>query len=344
MTIDGDDNDILLDGETDDVDVIPLIKSSTSSRDLSRSRKASIGVRSFSSSYGTPGYLVLVVGCLFLAAIFALFRPNNEGGLIVVPDNSSDGLNGDRPPRLHQPENGKTVIRKHDQSESNESFSDSSSSSDESSGPRNSVDAPPSSDEESNNETGGFSNIDQTDSTLSSDTLSFMQATFIKEKKILFDRLRKEYGKKNFRDLFLQQNDDGTSETVARSIFRSPNKDGPGWDRMKRKVTIKLLQALEVMDQSFGGRRRVGAKESIQPLVPFTWVSGGHSAAAAHGNLYNQSYVAFMERDLGDMMKMIGIDFKGKNYAVGGARSGPQIAWCQEAMFGTFDILSWDYG
>jgi hypothetical protein len=77
----------------------------------------------------------------------------------------------------------------------------------------------------------------------------------------------------------------------------------------------------------------------------YVWVTGGHSAAAGHGNLYNESYTAFMERDLKDIFGSIGIDFEGRNYAMGGTASAAELAMCWVEIFGTdADFFSWDFG
>ena len=62
---------------------------------------------------------------------------------------------------------------------------------------------------------------------------------------------------------------------------------------------------------------------TLLPPIPsyyarYVWATGGHSAAAAHGNLYNESYTAYMERDVKTVFASIGIDFEGRNYAMGG--------------------------
>eukprot|EP00536_Pseudo-nitzschia_multiseries_P002555 jgi/Psemu1/183824/e_gw1.34.121.1 len=77
----------------------------------------------------------------------------------------------------------------------------------------------------------------------------------------------------------------------------------------------------------------------------YVWATGGHSAAAAHGNLYDESYTAFLEKDLRDVFESIGIDFEGRNYAMGGTGSAAEISMCWTQIFGTdVDFFSWDYG
>jgi len=76
----------------------------------------------------------------------------------------------------------------------------------------------------------------------------------------------------------------------------------------------------------------------------YIWATGGHSAAAGHGNLFNESYTAFMERDVKDIFGSIGIDFQARNHAMGGTGSAAEIAMCWEEIFGTdVDMFSWDY-
>jgi hypothetical protein len=69
------------------------------------------------------------------------------------------------------------------------------------------------------------------------------------------------------------------------------------------------------------------------------------SAAAAHGDLYNESYTAVIERFVRPSFQELGIWFQGKNYAMGGTESGPEVVLCVPAIFGTdIDVLSWDFG
>ena len=50
--------------------------------------------------------------------------------------------------------------------------------------------------------------------------------------------------------------------------------------------------------------------------VKFIWASGGHSSAAAHGNYYNESYTAVLERSGKGVFDAVGLDLIGKNYAM----------------------------
>lgn len=67
--------------------------------------------------------------------------------------------------------------------------------------------------------------------------------------------------------------------------------------------------------------------------------------SAGHGNLYNESYTAMMEHSVQPIFESVGIAFQGRNYAMGGMRSAPEFALCQESIFGTdADVITWDFG
>jgi hypothetical protein len=55
-------------------------------------------------------------------------------------------------------------------------------------------------------------------------------------------------------------------------------------------------------------------------LARFVWVTAGHSAAAGHGNFQNETSIAFLNQAVTQVFAAIGIDFEGRNYAMGGFR------------------------
>lgn len=154
-------------------------------------------------------------------------------------------------------------------------------------------------------------------------SLQEMKDAFDTATRSMMQQLEVKYGQDNVRAMFLKDGKIGAS-----SLFKSINEEqNLGWSRMRRKMTIKILELL------------------VQGNARFVWATGGHSAAASHGNFFNQSYTAYMESSVSVVMSAVGIDFEGRNYAVGGASSGPEIAFCSEAMFGKdVDTISWDFG
>lgn len=61
--------------------------------------------------------------------------------------------------------------------------------------------------------------------------------------------------------------------------------------------------------------------------------------------MWRESYTAVLTRGVQDIFAACGIDFVGRNYAMGGTSSGAEIALCSKEIYGTdFDVLVWDTG
>jgi hypothetical protein len=118
-------------------------------------------------------------------------------------------------------------------------------------------------------------------------------------------------------------------------LFRAANELGPSWNRMKRKITLKLLQMQYRVAKERDNRQDCGcgfdeprgtdtnnnaeARHRRYYLEPeeefgttnnfsdidrkapfyarFVWVNVGDSAAAAHDNFFGESSTAVMKRD-----------------------------------------------
>ena len=148
------------------------------------------------------------------------------------------------------------------------------------------------------------------------------------ELKSLFMEVRKNY------DALLQERYESYSNDIFNKSkilqqFVSPSSVSK--DRLKRRMKIKIIQA--------------ALRPDHLKNVTFTWAVGGHSAAAGHGNLFNQSYSDVLENIAQPLFAALGIEFRAKNYAMGGTSSGPEVAMCLSEVFGLdLDVLSWDYG
>ena len=60
--------------------------------------------------------------------------------------------------------------------------------------------------------------------------------------------------------------------------------------------------------------------------------------------IMNQSYAFILEQTARSVFEVLGITFYGKNYAMGGIRSGPEISLCMSAVYGPeLDILTYDF-
>ena len=145
------------------------------------------------------------------------------------------------------------------------------------------------------------------------------------ETKALIEKLNVDYGEQNFAEIFL-----GTDGKVRPFVPLSEKST----EALRRKLMIKVLSAqkgLMKKESSFegcdctngdvalpGSVKSKGGEDFLPPLdtsfEEYIWATGGHSAAAGHGNLYNESYTAFMERDVKDIFGSIGIDFQGRKY------------------------------
>ena len=77
----------------------------------------------------------------------------------------------------------------------------------------------------------------------------------------------------------------------------------------------------------------------------FRWMTAGHSAAAGHGNLYDQSYTHSIASTASDIFSSVGLSFSSENFAMGGQSSAPELCFCMKEIYGIdMDILSWDFG
>jgi len=199
-----------------------------------------------------------------------------------------------------------------------------------------------------------------------------LETKFREAKRDLYERLRREYGTEAFRSVFMvptatatnassTNRSTSTTETEqvleksrGRTYFGSTidNDEGVnvGFRRFKRKMTVKILQSLLVVRNNDDNKnerqqrqpRGRGGDESGS--ASFVWASAGHSSAAGHGNFFNQSYAAVMERAAAPLFAAVGLKFEARNYAMGAHRSGPELAMCAAAIYGNdYDVVSWDF-
>jgi hypothetical protein len=118
-----------------------------------------------------------------------------------------------------------------------------------------------------------------------------------------------------------------TKENIL-NAFHTPTKLSK--ERLKRRIMIRILEA------------QLG---TTNKRVDFNWVTAGHSAAAGHGNLFNQTYTYVLEQSMKPIFETLGITFFGRNYAMGNTKSAPENALCMSSLYGLeLDVLSWDFG
>jgi hypothetical protein len=184
-------------------------------------------------------------------------------------------------------------------------------------------------------------------------------------KKRLLKKLEEAYGE-YFEPIFVDE------ETGNYRPSKPVSDDS--MERLKRKLMIKVLSMQERFENSsedFKGCMCSGkdgghaVRDDVLEILDtddpkvllegigvtpdiferYVWATGGHSASAGHGNLYNETYTAYMEGDLKNVFGSIGIDFVGRNYAMGGTASATMMSMCHKEIFGQdIDFFSWDYG
>jgi hypothetical protein len=122
------------------------------------------------------------------------------------------------------------------------------------------------------------------------------------------------------------------------------NSEGDSVNRLHRKLLLKVVQAqaeLRQVESNLDGCDCIHGDKALgggttddnttttttssywnvnSTYSKFVWATGGHSASAGHGNLFNETYTAFMERAVKDVFAAMGVDFEGRNYAMGGTR------------------------
>jgi hypothetical protein len=133
----------------------------------------------------------------------------------------------------------------------------------------------------------------------------------------LEERFREEYGE-SYGQLY-------DPIQVQNHVFKSSPMSR---DRLKRRLLQKIVQKL------------------VDPTldVNFVWATAGDSSAAGHGNMYNQSYTAILERTVQPAFQALGLNFVGRNYAMSWYQSAPELALCMESVYGSdIDVLNWDF-
>ena len=190
-------------------------------------------------------------------------------------------------------------------------------------------------------------------STLTSKEVDELEAKLLAGREEYLQDLRSKYGE-YLDKVFLNDSSKSAStsptsrgyESLLSAMSLDDPERQPSRDRMQRKIAMKVLEAAR---SSSAGCSCADSNDQSQSNGPkttttFVWSVGGHSAAAGHGNLLNETYAAFLEQGAAPVLEKVGIRFISRNYAMGGMISAPEIAMCSEAIFGMdTDVISWDY-
>lgn len=122
------------------------------------------------------------------------------------------------------------------------------------------------------------------------------------------------------------------NQKIQTALFRASSESTK---RLTRRILIKHLQAVI--------RERTVSQSASTPST-FTWITAGDATAAAHGNLFSQSYTAILQDTVENSFRSLGINFQAMNYGMGQYSSGPELGLCMNEVFGDdIDILMWDF-
>ncbi|CAJ1962024.1 unnamed protein product [Cylindrotheca closterium] len=179
------------------------------------------------------------------------------------------------------------------------------------------------------------------------------------EHKKVESALREDYGE-YFDPMFVKNgtNPDGGTHYHG---MKPPNEGGASRERMKRKMKLKILKMMSSIKATESnvhgcdcigksGSVDSGVDEDVLTTIPefyekYVFANGGHSNAAGHGNMFNESYTAVFGRDVRPIMEAIGIELIDRNYAMGAMRSFPFMSSCTKEVYGKdVDLLAWNFG
>ena len=173
------------------------------------------------------------------------------------------------------------------------------------------------------------------------------------------DSLKEDYGEEYYENIFYTS---GTDNIFKYKGTKCATNDCLSYDRMKRKLKLKVLRMMQAIRTaesnlhgcdcvnkrgSFRGSSKHAAHEQEIPdfYESYVYANGGHSSAAGHGNLFNESYTAVAGRSMRNVWEAIGIEMIDRNYAMGGQGVSPFVSLCLKEVMGVdADLLSWNSG
>lgn len=170
----------------------------------------------------------------------------------------------------------------------------------------------------------------------------------------MIDEIKIDYGEDNYQNMFLMQsaedhNHKNYSSHAAFRPFIPITNGGHSYESLKRKLQIKVLSVQSQLLEQRKTARSCGCSKSASTALrempeKYVFATGGNSVGAAHGNLFNESHTAYLERRVQGVFGSIGIAFEGRNYAMGSQSSAPEDPMCFEQIFGNdVDFFCWDY-
>jgi hypothetical protein len=151
-------------------------------------------------------------------------------------------------------------------------------------------------------------------------TVADLLAKLVGARQELDQRLKDGYGPYYY-PMFYNNADSDDANTSKKGVSRgrrafisghqgSDTNNNISQHRFQRKLQLKILERILLTMTT-----TTTATATPPKLV---WVTGGHSAAAGHGNLYDESTTAIFETAVAPAFAALGIDLETRNYAMGG--------------------------
>ena len=163
------------------------------------------------------------------------------------------------------------------------------------------------------------------------------------------EQLQTHYGE-YYEDIFytVSESKNKTQGRTSRGsiLFESGNpKSNLSKSRFRRKLMMKLLEASAYTYHDDVAATSTATNSSLFRDTKFIWATGGPSTAAGHGNFHNESYTAYIQYALESIFRSVDVELITRNYAMGSASSGSELAMCTKEIYGTdYDVLVWDFG
>jgi len=190
---------------------------------------------------------------------------------------------------------------------------------------------------------------------------SSMLDSVLKSRQTMVDKLRKDYGDQYFESIFLRSGDFKDKPTpeklkmeylILRPLSPEDVNHSNHWDedsdKMKEyrhKTDLKYFHSISNLRRKMMIKILAAQQDSSANTNKYIWVTGGHSAAAGHGNLFRETYTKVMEATSSKVFETAGLELEARNYAMGATSSAAEMSMCFREIYGeNIDIFSWDFG
>ena len=147
---------------------------------------------------------------------------------------------------------------------------------------------------------------------------------------------------------YLERAREAMLQEYGHSKFDEPDKD---FEARALMFNLTIAPNTRGKDSSNAGTASYGTLLSLRKRLlhavmtesEFRFVMGGHSAAAGHGNHFQQSYTLQVQKVMEPILARLGVYFQAHNFGMGGMGTS-QGALGTLDLYGRCDVLMWDSG